>query len=453
MNTEEIKHKNERGKDKKGRSTLPSREKLPIYATSVGWAAGRSSIFTFLSYFGVVLGASPLEQSILTSVRNLGSNAFQSVWGWLADLKGRKLVILIGLTTLAITVFLTPFVQSPAELVFISLIMTSVGFSIIPAWNAFLGDYSSEKTRASFIGFVNSIGTWSSLILIILLGLLMDNSPFPFPSDISLYPNSKPVFFIPFFAGAIVFTITIVIALFLREKYVAHKRAVIEEEISHSWRTLIGRNQPFKRLLPINSFFKFCMSMAWPIFPFVTLSVAESWFQVAIMWAVFNIPRGFGQSFGGILADKYNKKIVLTLSRFGYVVVPFGYALGLVTGNVWFLILVNIPGGFAFGAEDTSIASYALDCSTTETRARYYSVLLTFEGIFAFAGSLFAGISMELLLGIGGITYEHPDFQVVLFILLIFIAGLRLLSASLHKFIYKNPLDFNLETYLESSSQ
>ena len=453
MKTEEIKHEREVEGVSKRRSTYSSREKLPIYATSIGWASGRSSIFTFLSYFGVVLGASPLEQSILTSVRNLGSNLFQSIWGWLADLKGRKLVILIGLTTLAITVFLTPFVQSPSELVLISLIMTSVGFSIIPAWNAFLGDYASEKTRASFIGFVNSIGTWSSLILIILLGLLMDNSPFPFPSDITLYPNSKPVFFIPFIAGAIVFTITIVIAVFLREKYTAHKRAVIDEEITHSWRTLIGRNQPFKRLLPINSFFKFCMSMAWPIFPFVTLSVAESWFQVAIMWAVFNIPRGFGQSVGGVLADKYNKKIVLVLSRFGYAVVPFGYALGLVTGNVWFLILVNIPGGFAFGAEDTSIASYALDCSTAETRARYYSILLTFEGIFAFAGSLFAGISMEFLLGIAGISYQHPDFHAVLIILLLLITGLRLSSASLHKFIYKNPLDFNLETYIDSSSQ
>ena len=448
MKTEKPKHKKDGEEKIKGRSTLSSREKIPIYATSIGWASGRSSIFTFLSYFGVVLGASPLEQSILTSVRNLGSNIFQSIWGWLADLRGRKLVIVIGLVTLSITVFLTPFVPSPTELVLISLIMTSVGFSIIPAWNAFLGDYSSEKTRASFIGFVNSIGTWFSLILIMLLGLAMDSTPFPFPSDISQYPNSKPVFYIPFITGAIVFAITIVAVVFLREKYVAHKKTVIDKEITHSWRTLISRNQPFKRLLPINSFFKFCMSMAWPIFPFVTLSVAGSWFQVAIMWAVFNIPRGFGQSFGGRLADKYDKKIVITLSRFGYAVVPFGYAIGLVTGNVWFLILVNIPGGFAFGAEDTSIASYALDCSTPETRARYYSILLTFEGIFAFAGSLFAGFSMEFLLRVAGITYEHPDFRAVLFILLMLITGLRLLSASFHKFVYRNPLDFNLDTNL-----
>ena len=140
------------------------------------------------------------------------------------------------------------------------------------------------------------------------------------------------------------------------------------------------------------------------------------------------------------------------LSRFGYAVVPFGYAIGLLTGNVWILILVNIPGGFAFGAEDTAIASYALDCSTTETRARYYSVLLTFEGIFAFAGSLFAGFSMEFLLLTAGINYRHPDFQIVLFLLLLLITVLRILSASLHKFVYRNPLDFDLETALDTRS-
>ena len=60
---------------------------------------------------------------------------------------------------------------------------------------------------------------------------------------------------------------------------------------------------------------------------------------------------------------------------------------------------------------------------------------------------------MEFLLTSAGITYEHPDFQVVLFILLLVITALRLIFASLHKLIYKNPLDFNLEKDLESTSR
>ncbi|MFX0210899.1 MAG: MFS transporter, partial [Candidatus Hodarchaeota archaeon] len=219
--------------------TANTREKVPIWGTSIGWATGRSSIFTFLSYWGVVLGASPLEQSILTSVRNLGSNIFQSVWGWLADLKGRKLVIVIGLATLTITTFLSPFANNPTELVLISLVMTTIGFSIIPAWNAFLGDYSSERTRASFVGRINSIGTLTSIVVILIVGIMMDLSPFPFPRESIDYALSKPAFFIPFVLGALLFGITIIISFFLVEKYDVRERITIDEELRSSWRTLI----------------------------------------------------------------------------------------------------------------------------------------------------------------------------------------------------------------------
>ncbi len=426
-------------------SSSDLREKFPIWGTSIGYATGRSSIFVYLSYLGVILGATPLEQSILTSVRNLGSNVFQGVWGWLSDLRGRKLVIVIGLSTLALTCVLTPFVRNPIDLVIISLIMTSIGFSIIPAWNAFLGDYSSEQDRASFIGKINSIGTMSSIFLILTMGILMELSPFPFPSIPKDYELSKPVFFIPFFSAALIFGFTIVISHFLIEKYDVRKRIVIDEEFHPSWRTLINRNQPFRRLLPISTFFSFAMSTAWPIFPFVTLRVADSWLSVSILWVLFNIPRGLGQNIGGRLADEvFNKKIVILFSRLGYTTVPIGYAIGLVTGNVWFLVLANILGGLAFGAEDTSVATYSLDCSTEETKGRYYSILLTAGGISAFVGSLFAGFIMDIWLRIAGINYNSADFNVVLFFMLIMITILRFVSASLHKFIYSNPLDFEL---------
>ncbi|MHA1972099.1 MAG: MFS transporter [Candidatus Hodarchaeales archaeon] len=446
-------HENEQmneDQEKKKENSITRREKIPIYGVSIGYSAGRSSIFTFLSYFGVVLGASPLEQSILTSVRNLGSNILQSLWGWLADLKGRKLVITIGLTTLTLSTLLTPFVNNPFQLVLISIIMTTIGFSIIPAWNAFLGDYASEKVRATFIGHINSIGTLSSIFVILLMGIIMDLSPFPFPRQASDYALSKLAFFIPFLSGAVIFFGALIASMLLVEKYEAHKKTLIEEELQLSWRTLISRNPPFKRLLPIDVFFKFAMSTAWPIFPFVTLRVADSWTMVAFMWFVFNLPRSIGQNYGGILADKFNKKVVLIISRMTYTVVPLGYAIGLITGNVWILILVNIPGGMAFGAEDTAISSYSLDCSTVDTKARYFSILLTAEGISAFAGSLFAGFIMDIWLTIAGIDYASEGFNVILFFMLLMITLLRLISSSLHKFIYKNPLDFELEKLVRS---
>ena len=167
--------------------------------------------------------------------------------------------------------------------------------------------------------------------------------------------------------------------------------------------------------------------------------------MVAFMWIVFHLPRSIGQSYGGRFGDKYGKKVVIILSRLGYAIVPLGYALGLVTGNPLFLIGVNIPGGLAFGAEDTCIAAYSLDCSTEETKGRYYSMLLTAEGFCAFAGSLSAGFIMDLWLRLEGIDYDSPEFNVILFWMLMVIMILRIIAGLLHKFIYSNPLDFTLD--------
>lgn len=358
---------------------------------------------------------------------------------------------MIGLVALAISTFMAPFVNSPFELVLLSLVMTSVGFAIIPAFNAFLGDYSFEKTRASFIGFVNSIGTYLSIFTIFIMGVLMDSLGLPFPDLESLgtsFPESKPVFFIPFFGATILFSGTIIASFFLVEKYDVRKKVLDEQELKPSWKTLVNRNKPFKRLLPIDAFFKFTMSTAWPIFPYVALSVSDSWLTVAIMWIVFNLPRGFGQNIGGVLADRYNKKTVLWISRLGYAVVPLFYALGLVTNDPLYLIIGAFPGGLAFGAEETSLATYSLDCSTEETKARYYSILLTAEGVTATLGSLFSGFLMQLLL----VLFGDGAFFVILFSLLLFIGLLRFVSAMLHAFIYKNPLDFQLENQIGKSN-
>ncbi len=428
------------------------RESIPIYGTSIGYSGGRSSLFVFFSYYGPVLGATPLQQSILVSVRNLGSNIFQSIWGWLSDLKGRKLVLTIGLSALVLCTLLAPFINNPLELVILALFMTGIGFSFIPAWNALLGDYSSEEKRASFIGKINSIGTYLSIFVILVMGLFMDSFDLPFPSkenmdDLGLPFPGKDVFLVPFLGASLLFGIALLFSFLLVEKYDITKVRRDDEINQLSWKTLIDKNPPFKRLLPIDAFFRFAMSTAWPIFPFVTLNVVHNWTEVSVMWILFNLPRGFGQSFGGKLADRYGKKNVLWLSRLGYTLVPISYSLGLFFQQPLFLICGNIPGGFAFGAEETSIATYSLDCSTEETKARYFSILLTAEGITAFIGSLFSGFVMEALL----IIYGSDAFFLILSVMLALITVLRFASAMLHGFIYPNPLEYAKDLDLTSN--
>lgn len=413
---------------------LSGREKVTLYGVSLGYQVGQSMIFSFLSYYGVSLGAKPIEQSVLVSTRNLGSNIFQTVWGRLADKIGRKPLIILGLIVLAMcTISAVAIVRSPLELVFVSLCLTIFGFMFIPAWNALLGDYSEHNSRGTFIGKVRSFGTYLSVPVIIGVGLTMD----AFFQD----PKSRDVgaYWVPFGLSCTMFLIATGIALFLNERYTRQSSSEALTAKDLSMVQLVKNNRPFSRLLTIDAIFKFSMSLAWPVFPYVALNVANSWFELSLLWAVFNFPRAIGQAYGGKGADRFGKKEVLLLSRALYFTVPAFYFLGLFVDAYIFLFMGGVTGGIALGGEEVSLISYSLDCSTEETKATYYSILLFTEGWVMFLGSLMAGIIMSVL------QASNMSFEAVLLTMLATISFLRLVFAVLHSFLHPNPVPPILE--------
>ncbi|MFW9916395.1 MAG: MFS transporter [Candidatus Thorarchaeota archaeon] len=414
---------------------LSGREKVTLYGVSLGYQVGQSMIFSFLSYYGVSLGAKPIEQSILVSTRNLGSNIFQTVWGRLADRIGRKPLVILGLIVLALcTISAVAIVRSPLELVFVSLCLTIFGFMFIPAWNALLGDYSDHTSRGTFIGRISSFGTYLSVPVIIAVGLTMD--------AFFQGPKSKDLgaYWVPFGLSCTMFLVATGIAVFLNERYTRQSSSEPSTTKDLTMFQLVKKNQPFSRLLTIDAIFKFSMSLAWPVFPYVAMGVAESWLELSFLWAVFNFPRAVGQAYGGKGADRFGKKEVLLLSRTLYFTVPVCYFLGLLVDAYIFLFLGGITGGIALGGEEVSLISYSLDCSTDDTKATYYSILLFTEGWIMFSGSIIAGITMSILQALG------MNFNAVLLLMLAIISFLRLVFAVLHSFLYPNPTPPILET-------
>jgi MFS family permease len=415
---------------------LSGREKVTLYGVSLGYQVGQSMIFSFLSYYGVSLGTKPIEQSILVSTRNLGSNIFQTVWGRLADRIGRKPLVILGLIVLAMcTISAVAIVRSPLELVFVSLCLTIFGFMFIPAWNALLGDYAEHKSRGEFIGRVRSFGTYLSVPVILVVGLTMDT----FFQD----PNSEDLgaYWVPFGLSCAMFLIAAGIAIFLNERYTRQSSSEVLTAKDLSMVQLVKKNRPFFRLLTIDAIFKFSMSLAWPVFPYAAMRVAGSWFELSFLWAAFNFPRAIGQAYGGKAADRFGKKEVLFLSRILYFTVPAFYFLGLLADIYIFLFIGGITGGIALGGEEVSLISYSLDCSTEDTKATYYSILLFTEGWVMFLGSIIAGIIMSVLQAL------NVSFNVVLLLMLGTISFLRLVFAALHVFLHPNPappiLDIN----------
>ena len=423
------------------------RDKIPIYGTSISYGLGQSMIFTFLSYYGPVLGTNAIEQSILVSTRNLGSNVLQAAWGWLADHLGRKPVVIGGLMILALSTFLLILAQSPLQLVIISLLMSAFGFMFIPAWIALLGDYTEKLgvDRGRFVGFVNSLGNYSAVPLVILIGLGMD-----IIAGGLLGIERKEAYILPFGIGILFFMMTIGIGFLIRDihrEMNSDKRGLSFNELIADFRV----NSPFRRLLLLDLSYKFIMSWAWPVFPFVSLSVTDSAFLIAIIWATFSLMRALGQSFGGWMCDtRLGRKGVIVVSRICFGFVTLFYAVSLIGGDfgIWFLLIGNVFGGACFGLDDTAIKIYSLDMSTRSTRATYYSVILFAEGFLLFAGSLVSGFIMSILqivLGPSGIDNLGRPSTFVLLTMMVLISALRFTVGSSHVFLKPKPAEWRMQ--------
>ncbi len=391
-----------------------------LYAMSISQTTGMLMIFSFFQYFGVVLGASGLIQGVLVSVRNLGANIFQYFWGKIADNKGRKIILAVGLFVMFLGSALAAMITELWQLFLVAILVAILGFMFRPAWIALLGDLTTIKNRGDFVGKIQGLGSFISIFIMLAVGLSMDY--------ISQGRFIRKAFVIPFGTAAFSFLIAMGLAIiFIKESSILRmKKNERLRENHHSFLDLIKINPVYRRLLTIDATFNASMALLWPVLPFVTLVVARTWTEVVIVWIFFQLPRSFSQRLSGMLSDRFGRKSVLILTRFMYVTVPLLTLVSLLTGDYFWLIFSSLGGGIARGSDDTVLAAYTLDCSTPDTMARYYSILLTVGGIIMFISSLASGLILDIM------TSVVSSFTEALLLMLAFITMARFVGVLLH---------------------
>ncbi|MHA1945879.1 MAG: MFS transporter [Candidatus Hodarchaeales archaeon] len=146
-----------------------------IYVYGLGHYIGSIIFDNIFQFFAIILGSAGVIQDFMTSIRQIASAFLSPLWGTLADRYDRRIFIVLGNCTLFLISVLVPLIDDAITALFFLTIVTIFGTGItLPAWEAYLGDFTISSKRATMLGNINSILTWSGNVMLLLVTIGMD---------------------------------------------------------------------------------------------------------------------------------------------------------------------------------------------------------------------------------------------------------------------------------------
>ncbi|NPE08317.1 MAG: MFS transporter [Asgard group archaeon] len=379
--------------------------KLKLFSLA---AISNAAIFvarTFLGLYAVFLEASTTALSLITSLRNLIQQAFQSTFGRISDNIGRRIMMFIGLLGCGITLAIFPLIQNEWVLVG-AVVGFSIGFaSFFPSFTALQGDLTTKKNRAGLISLITIIGGGATLVYLLIIGFIGD-----------LGETNPRQFLIIFEVTSALFVVCAIVSLFLYEPKV---KKITEQRIFSL--KPIRDNKTFRRFVIANSVVAFFMSLGWPIFPIVRGTFAtnkeNTWiwgffclFQVIILLAI------------NPLINKVKKTTLLFIGRVGMFYVPINLAITIYWLPYWWhLAIAGATSGLCNALYWVGQNSYILDSAPEEEKGTYTGIHNLFIGLSTFLGSLIMGLIADHITIIS-------EWRTI-FVLLLVIAAGRFLSS------------------------
>ncbi len=124
---------------------------------------GEFLVVALLPFYAERYGATPLEIGALVSAFALASMATAPLWGRLADRRGRRPALLLGLVVSAAGYMLFGLAQS-LELLLLARLVHGVGGGTVPVVFAYIADSVTGERRAEGIGWVTAVTSSAAMI-------------------------------------------------------------------------------------------------------------------------------------------------------------------------------------------------------------------------------------------------------------------------------------------------
>ncbi|WP_147534747.1 MFS transporter [Bacillus marasmi] len=340
---------------------------------------GFGIIIPVLPFYAEELGASPTELGLLMSVYSIMQLVFSPIWGKVSDRIGRKPVLLLGITGLALSFYLMAIADSIWMLFAARIIGGILSSANMPTSMAYVADITTPENRGKGMGIIGAaVG----------LGFVFG------PAIGGIF--SKNSLSLPFYLAAASSIITLIlIVLFLKESSTAESRLENAKKETSMWKAFSGS---LSILFILQLFISLSLSGLEATFAyFAAKKAGMDSTEMGYVFMIMGLAGAFVQGgMMGKLTKKYGEGPVI---QGGIIISAIGFALILLIDDFITAAIFLTIFGIGNGVIRPSISSLLTKQSNTG-HGSATGLLSSFDSFGRIAGPVLGGWLFTLSIGL-----------------------------------------------------
>lgn len=246
----------------------------------------------------------------------------------------------------------------------------------VPAWNSLMGDLVPEATRGAYFGKRTKLAGIASFFGLMLGGTIL-----------GLFGRTYE-------RKALAFVVIFTLATFFRWLSLLYIRRMYEPEFKPKPKPCFTLTQFLRRAKHTNfgNFVMYIMAMNFAVYiaapffsPYLLKQIGFGYVEFTILTGVSVMAKYLSMPIWGHASDKYGTRRVLALSGFLMPLVPLLYTF---SPNLFYLMMVEVYGGFVWGGFELATFNYIFDSTSSEKRATCVMYHNFLNGVGILLGSL-----------------------------------------------------------------
>ena len=257
------------------------------------------------------------------------------------------------------------------------------GMILGPAWNSWMGDLVDEQKRGAYFGRRSKFTGSATFISYMIAGYILQKFSH---STMMQYAGFVTLFCLALSARMLSVT-------FLIKKYEPPYQTVKSAEFTFIQFIKQARFRNYGLFVLYLSVMNAAVYISAPFFtPYMLYDLKMDYITFTIVNAAAIISKLFFVPVWGKASDRFGTRKVLSLTGF---LMPLAPLLWVISGNVYYLITIQIYSGFIWAGFEIASFNFVFDTTTPQKRARgiaYYNVI---NGVSIFAGSIVGALAVH----------------------------------------------------------